>query len=368
MTRPENWPFDSWFDLEELIADAATASHSNAASSSSGEDKSGEVVSTELADMIKGIASLQMDYLEFIESFLRGTELFERPTYFSRVLYGITGDLYLGAISTVADQPPGYAIGIYSGSWLQLLLCFSRLLADSTVSVSLPLMTPDGVEDVFSGSPEWPSLDMHALSDLRELTALAVRFLFLHEFSHVHLHHVDFVLLADDVDEISDLEFQCLEHLADMHATFWATQFATITGKIKAKGKDSVESGEMIRRQLWLQGFAVGTVALLLEILNRYTDSHHPTSSKRAAFLRVGPAGSPADPVGITKTDALTVLGDGYQGALEAWDRRGWYRDHAGVEAEIVDYMEVVKRVGEKIATSGARELSIRTGRQDDDS
>lgn len=323
MKAPENWPFATWLDLDEVAKDATAAL----------------------------IVPLQKDYLDFAHSFLYESTLFSRPDYFQRVLYGLTGDLYLGAVSSEAYDPPGYAIGIYAGAWLQLLLCFQRLLAarqvlaeystldnanktnlqGETPSLGLVLLTPQGIETLFHENAAAPPIDPGKATVLRELIALGCRFLFLHEFVHVHGYHVDYLLARDPSTRSPDIERHGLEHLADLGAAIWAAHLATFTGTIKAKERNSSKR-EVIVAQLRLQGFAAGVISLLLEVLNPYVQSNYPAAGWRAIFLRVGASGSPAEFVGpLCRRDVLDAIANGFEHALEAWDLLGWHREHLSV-------------------------------------
>lgn len=336
MKQPDGWPFDSWIDLD--------------------------VLANSKEPILEAIAELQNDYLEFARSFLQGGgESLRLPRYFSNVLYGLTAPTCLGAATRlVYGRRPGYAIGIDSSSWLQLLLCASRLLSDSSALLCLHLLTPKGPRELYGGAAEWPQLGGSSLSQLREVVAYATRFLFLHEVSHIDLCHLDYLLiLRQQRGQIGDFEFQCLEHQADLKAIFWATFFVNCAGLVKAAQQNPRYKAKLIGDELWKQGFAIGIVALLLETLNEYTDSHHPPAARRAALLRLAPAASPAAPIGIDKENAIELLDKGFEGAIAAWDRRGWPRCKLGVDLQSLGiFLDGVARTDKAVTASGAHEFA----------
>jgi hypothetical protein len=277
---------------------------------------------------------------EFVENLLSGTNVWQPPSFFSEISWGMTGDVGLNS-EAKATLTGKYAIALDAGAPIQLWDTFCRLLANPSVLSDIgeaprepfvpqalmkfhPVWDPRRAEAIRAGSTKQAPLGNELRVDcLGFLIHKSLQFMYLHELAHILEGHVDYLAfqLANSVDELRGLEYR-----ADARAAILALFLESLRGK--PKDDDHL----VLKEQFRLWGFAICTWFLLVEAFDQAASSggtpfssRYPVASVRSFLVNGTVAGSPPTYNNTFKRDkVLAAVTRGFEEAHKAWEDMGW--------------------------------------------
>jgi hypothetical protein len=261
---------------------------------------------------------------------------------------GLTDYGWFGGSAGYMKERAGYAVGVESGSSLQVLFVLFRLAREPSTftafksvqqppikkALGLPVVIKNvSIGAVGNANTKSPNLrsDPKLYGCLQLLHSHALTYLFLHEIAHVLQGHIEFCREAKhkalqmppaEREEYLHKELRPLEFLADRGALNMGTFLI-----LNAIGGDSQiqNKRETALEHLTLWGIAAGVVSLLYEHFSSPSDPH-PPAVHRALFIRAASHIDIPD-FWLSADEIQKAINAGVDEATHGWDALGWPRD-----------------------------------------